>query len=258
MIGLATNNLANRKAIFMTDEIKGIDEKAFPYRPPTKEIKSEYSQYFRPDYTPRTRPVKRIFDLFFSGILIVVSIPIILLLKVAYVLEGGIRRKSRGPLLYYYHGISQGKLFKKWKFRVIKTECYDFERFEEHEWEAYQQEWKKGARTLVGSYVKKYYLDEIPQFFSVFLGEMSFVGPRPLCVSHYDRDLAQGNITRKLLKGGVLGLGHLNKGTSEMGEPIYEYEYLHANETATDLDLLLLDLRIIKDGALLVLKGGGH
>ena len=110
----------------------------------------------------------------------------------------------------------------------------------------------------MGAYVKKYYLDEIPQFFSVFLGAMSFVGPRPLCVTHYRRDLAQGNTTRKLLKGGVLGLGHINKGTSEMGKPLYEYEYLHAHETASNLELLLLDLRIIKAGALLVLKGGGH
>ena len=242
----------------MTDEIEGIDEKAFPYRPPTEEIVNKYSRYFRPDYTPRARPVKRAFDLLFSAILIVVSIPITLMLKIAYLTEGFIRGESKGPLLYFYYGISQGEVFKKWKFRVIKTECYDFEQFEEHQWEAYQQEWKKGARTLVGSYVKKYYLDEIPQFFSVFSGAMSFVGPRPLCVSHYNRDVAQGNITRKLLKGGVLGLGHLNKGTTEMGEPIYEYEYLHASETATNLELLLLDLRIIKAGVLLVLKGGGH
>ena len=242
----------------MTNEIDEIDKKAFPYLPPTAEIKGEYNTYFSPNYAPRTRPLKRAFDLIFSGALIIFSIPIILLLKVAYVIEGLFLSRSKGPLLYFYYGISQGIPFKKWKFRVIKTECYDFHHFKENQWEAYQQEWKPGARTVMGSFVKKYYLDEIPQFFSVFSGEMSFVGPRPLCVTHYHRDLAQGNITRKLLKGGVLGLGHIKKGTSEMGAPIYEYEYLHAHETASHLSLLLLDLRIIKTGALLVMKGGGH
>jgi lipopolysaccharide/colanic/teichoic acid biosynthesis glycosyltransferase len=232
----------------MTDEIDeadGIDEKAFPYLPPTEEIKNKYSRYFRHDYTPRSRPMKRAFDFFFSGVLIFVSLPVIVLLKIAYIIEGLVLQQSAGPLFYFYNGVSQGEVFKKWKFRVIKTECYDFEQFQEHQWEAYQQEWKPGARTIV-------------EFFSVFSGGMSFVGPRPLCVTHYHRDLAQGNITRKVLKGGVLGLGHINKGTSEMGAPIYEYEYLHAHETASNLKLLLLDLRIIKAGALLVLKGGGH
>ena len=243
------------KAINMTDEI---DKKAFPYLPPSKKITSEYAEYFNKSYRPRKRHLKRLFDLLFSGLLIIFAIPIIFVLKIAYLIEGFIEPKSRGPLFYFYYGISQGETFKKWKFRVIKTECYDFEVFQEHQWEAYQQEWNTDARTFVGSFVKKYYLDEIPQFFSVFLGDMSFVGPRPLCVTHYHRDIEQGNVTRRLLKGGVLGLGHIKKGTSEMGAPVYEYEYLHAHETASDMQLFRLDLKIIKAGALLVLKGGGH
>ena len=54
-------------------------------------------------------------------------------------------------------------------------------------------------------------------------GDMSIVGPRPIAILHYERDKAQGNVTRSLLKGGLLGLGHINKGTSEMGKPEYEY-----------------------------------
>ena len=55
---------------------------------------------------------------------------------------------------------------------------------------------------------------------------MSFVGPRPLSIIHYERDLAQGNVSRKLIKGGLLGFGHIHKGTSEMGNPQFEYEYI--------------------------------
>jgi len=70
--------------------------------------------------------------------------------------------------------------------------------------------------------------------------------------------LAQGNITRKLLKGGLLGLGHINKGTPEMGNPEYEYEYMDQYIKRSSWGLLMLDFWIIWRGFLLVIKGGGH
>ena len=55
---------------------------------------------------------------------------------------------------------------------------------------------------------------------------MSIVGPRPISLMHFKRDCEQGNVSRKLIKGGMLGLGHINKGSAEMGNPIFEYEYI--------------------------------
>ena len=86
---------------------------------------------------------------------------------------------------------------------------------------------------------------------------MSIVGPRPLAVHHYERDLQQGNVTRKLLKGGLLGLGHINKGTPEMGNPLYEYEYIDQYLRRGSLGLLALDLWIIWRGIRVILKGKG-
>ena len=87
---------------------------------------------------------------------------------------------------------------------------------------------------------------------------MSIVGPRPLSEIHYQMDLKQGNISRKLLKGGLLGLGHINKGTPEMGNPIYEYIYIDKIIKKNSFQILLLDFSIIFKGIKLMLKGGGH
>ena len=86
---------------------------------------------------------------------------------------------------------------------------------------------------------------------------MSVVGPRPLSVLHYERDLAQGNVTRFLIKGGLLGLGHINKGTPEMGNPKYEYEYIDKYINLSPLGLLWLDLTIIGRGIKVILQGKG-
>jgi hypothetical protein len=77
-------------------------------------------------------------------------------------------------------------------------------------------------------------------------------------VLHYERDKAQGNVTRGLLRGGLLGLGHINKGTPEMGNPRYEYEYIEEYLKRSSFGLLRLDIWIICKGVSVILKGGGH
>ena len=64
-------------------------------------------------------------------------------------------------------------------------------------------------------------------------------------------------MTRFLIKGGLLGLGHINKGTTEMGNPVYEYEYIDKNIHLSPLGLLWFDLSIIGKGKKVVLQGKG-
>ncbi|WP_372651649.1 sugar transferase [Draconibacterium sp.] len=231
---------------------------AFPYQPPTEEIKKRYREIFELKEPLKVPFPKLCFDKLLASFFVLLSLPVFLLLVVANWIEGLIIKENKGPLFFYYYGVSRGKKFKKWKIRLIKEKYIDKELQAKGDWHAYQNEWMPEARTFLGRFVKKFYIDELPQFFLILKGDMSFVGPRPLAVHHYERDLAQGNVTRKLVRGGLLGYGHIRKGTPEFGNPVYEYEYIHRYLHYSALKLLFTDLGVIAKGMLVVLKGGGH
>ncbi|MDC0166178.1 sugar transferase [Gammaproteobacteria bacterium] len=244
----------------MIDSVTATPEptEAFPYTPPTDEIKAKYAHIFEINEPLPPRFFKLGFDKLVAALLLTFSLPILLLLKIAYVIEGIYIHENKGPMFFYYWGVSGGKKMKKWKLRLIKTKYIEPEGAARHDWIAFSAEWTPDSRTIVGAFAKKWYLDELPQFWSVLIGDMSIVGPRPLSVLHYERDKAQGNVTRSLLKGGLLGMGHINKGTSEMGNSEYEYQYIDEYINRSSFKLMSLDLWIIWKGVILILKGGGH
>ena len=232
-------------------------EEAFPYQPPSDEVRTKYAYIFELSGPLPNRFLKNLFDKLVAVSLLIPALPILVFVKIAYVIEGWLIPENAGPMFFYYNAVSAGRIFPKYKIRLIKTKFIDGEGAKRGDWHAFSAEWTPESRTHVGHFVKRFYLDEIPQFFSVLKGEMSIVGPRPLAVHHYERDTAQGNVTRLLLKGGLLGLGHINKGTPEMGNPVYEYEYIDQYLNRSALGLLWLDLTIIGRGARLILKGQG-
>ena len=110
--------------------------------------------------------MKRIFDLFFAFLGIMLLLPIYLLIAIFIKLD------SKGEILYKQERIGKdGIPFHVLKFRTMVPDAFS-----------------KGALTVgsrdprvtgVGFYLRKYKLDELPQLFNVLFGEMSFVGPRP-------------------------------------------------------------------------------
>lgn len=239
-------------------KLKSEPQLAFPYKKPTLFIRKKYEYIFNEEFSLQPKYLKIIFDKLVSGIFLIITLPVFFLLKVAMFIEGLIIPENRGSMFFSYNAVSKGKIFPKYKIRLIKTKYIEPEGAKRGDWLAYSAEWNEDSRTVVGAFVKKFYLDEIPQFWNVLRGDMSIVGPRPLAVLHYERDLAQGNVTRKILKGGMLGLGHIMKGRPEFGNPIYEYEYIDQYNKRSNFGLLLLDLNIIWRGILLIFKGGGH
>jgi lipopolysaccharide/colanic/teichoic acid biosynthesis glycosyltransferase len=221
-------------------------DEAFPYTPPTAEIKNKYKHIFALQGSLPSRTYKILFDKLLSLLLLSISFPILLFLKIAYLIEGVLIPENKGPMFFYYWGVSGGRKIKKWKIRLIKTKYIEPLGAARHDWIAFSAEWTKDSRTHVGEFVKKWYLDELPQFWSVLIGDMSIVGPRPLSVMHYERDIAQGNV------------GHINKGTAEMGNSLYEYEYIDEYLNRSSVGLLKLDLWIIWKGMIVIFKGGGY
>lgn len=110
---------------------------------------------------------KRVFDIFFSLIGFALSLPIMAVVALA------IRLESKGPVIYRQARVGLGgRVFNVLKFRSMRADA----------------EAKTGAQwarsddpriTTVGKYIRKFRLDELPQFVNVIRGDMSFVGPRP-------------------------------------------------------------------------------
>lgn len=109
---------------------------------------------------------KRIFDLFFSFLFLIIFAPILLLISLFIKLD------SKGNVFYLQTRVGRNnKDFKIFKFRTMHPDAD-----------------KRGLLTVggrdprvtrVGFFLRKYKLDELPQFINVLKGEMSFVGPRP-------------------------------------------------------------------------------
>ncbi len=231
---------------------------AFPYLAPTDEIKNKFSHIFKITEPLEDKFLKNIFDKIMSSLLLMLAIPLLIVLKIGFIIEALIDSSSKGDMFFSYNAVSKGKIFKKYKIRIIKEEYIDQIAAKRGEWVAYSGEWNSKSRTFMGRIVKKFYLDEIPQLFNILRGDMSIVGPRPLAELHYERDLKQGNVSRKLLKGGLLGLGHIMKGKEDFGNPIYEYTYINYYINYSEFKLFIVDMKIILKGIILVLKGGGH
>ena len=93
---------------------------AFPYTPPTDEIRKKYNEIFELKEALNVPFPKLMFDKVVAFIILVFCLPVILLLLIINFLEGVLIPENRGPLFFYYNAVSGGKVFKKWKIRLIK------------------------------------------------------------------------------------------------------------------------------------------
>ncbi len=110
---------------------------------------------------------KRTFDLFFSLIGIIITIPILILVSIM------IKLTSKGPIIFKQERVGKNKkIFYIYKFRTM-TDCDD--KASDRQVTVINDQ----RITRIGRILRKYKIDELPQLYNVLKGDMSFVGPRP-------------------------------------------------------------------------------
>ncbi len=103
-----------------------------------------------------------------------------------------IKLTSKGPILFGHERIGKnGKKFKVWKFRTMKIDKRPLEEiFTKEQLEEYKRDFKvtnDPRITKFGKFLRKTSLDELPQFWNVFVGQMSFIGYRPIIDEEFEK-----------------------------------------------------------------------
>ena len=144
--------------------------------------------------------IKKIFDFFFAlGVIICLS-PIYALLALLIYLE------DRGPIFYKpIRKGEEGRTFKCYKFRTMSI-CDDPVNCTK------STEVNDPRITIIGKFLRKYDLDELPQFFNVLMGDMSVVGPRPhrVFLQNDFRKIINEYMVRHYVKPGITGWAQVN------------------------------------------------
>ncbi|MHB8836570.1 MAG: undecaprenyl-phosphate glucose phosphotransferase [Candidatus Methylomirabilia bacterium] len=181
-------------------------------------------------------PVKRLTDLVFSLLGLVILSPLLLLIAIA------IKLTTPGPILYRQERISlDGTLFEMFKFRSMRTDA-------EAETGAVWASPDDPRRTRIGAFLRRTSLDELPQLFNILKGQMSFVGPRPerpIFVDQF-REKIPRYMLRHKVKCGLTGWAQVNgwRGNTSIEKRIeYDIYYIENWSLSFDLKILWLTLK---------------
>jgi Undecaprenyl-phosphate glucose phosphotransferase len=182
-----------------------------------------------------SRVAKRAFDILFSLLAILITSPLMLVTALA------VRLTSRGPVLYRQERMGMdGRTFPILKFRTMRVDA-------EHSG-AMMACPGDSRRTPIGTFLRKYSLDELPQFFNVLRGDMSLVGPRPerpVFIEEFKRQIPRYHLRHKV-KAGITGWAQINglRGQTSIQKRI-EYDLYYIENWS-----LLMDLKILVRTAL--------
>lgn len=201
-----------------------------------------------PQYRTTTYVIKRIIDIVLSAVALVVSSPIMLGVAIAIKLDDG------GPVLFKQTRVGiHGKPFTMYKFRSMVTNAEEIKAklaAESGQTDRFIFKLKDDPRiTKVGKFIRKTSLDEFPQFFNVFKGDMSLVGPRPALPDEVAR---YGSLysTRLLVKPGITGPWQVS-GRSDLSQEQSEFldvSYIENWSITGDLAILAKTVMVVFRG----------
>ncbi len=185
------------------------------------------------------RFIKRAFDIVSTGIaLIVLAIPMgIIAIK--------IKSESEGPVIYAQRRVGKnGRIFNVYKFRSMYTDA-----------EARGAQWAQGDDPRVtpfGKVMRKTRMDELPQFWNVFKGDMSLIGPRPerpaFC-EEFEKRIHGWNY-RTMVTPGLSGLAQVTGGYDLLPKEKVKLDlfYIEHRTLRMDLKIILKTLGVVSTG----------
>ncbi len=176
--------------------------------------------------------LKVISDYVISIIAIIITSPIMIITAIA------IKLTSRGPIIFAQERIGHNsKPFMMYKFRSMKVQDPNEER---SEWTTKDDP----RKTMVGNFIRKTSIDELPQFFNVLKGEMSVVGPRPERPYFVDKfkETIPKYMVKHQVKPGLTGWAQIHgcRGDTSINKRIeYDIEYVENWHMGLDLGIMI-------------------
>lgn len=142
--------------------------------------------------------LKRVIDIVISGLAIVVLSPVLLLIAIAIKLD------SKGPVLFKQKRVGKNKShFMIYKFRSMYVDAPS-------DMPTHLLKDPTAMITKVGAFLRKTSLDELPQLFNIFKGEMAIVGPRPALWNQYDLIEERDKYGANNIRPGLTGWAQIN------------------------------------------------
>lgn len=183
--------------------------------------------------------IKRCFDCLAAIVFLLLTFPLYLAIAILIKLD------SPGPIFFRQTRVGlQNRPFSVWKFRTMVANAAELQKELES-----QNENRDGVLfkmkadprvTRVGSFLRRYSLDELPQVFNVLLGEMSFVGPRPLPMRDVER-LSEHCFIRHAILPGITGMWQVSgRSNIDNFDEVLRLDMVYIKEWSLWLDLKIL------------------
>lgn len=182
------------------------------------------------------RMVKRAFDVLVSLVVGIVAIPFLLIIALL------IRIDSPGRAIYIQERIGKnGKPFRMLKFRTMVEDA--------EQGVPVWADTEDPRCTCLGKKLRECRIDELPQLWNIFVGDMSVVGPRPerQCFYHEFEEYIHGFRNRLVVKPGLTGLAQVNGGYDLLPEEkiVYDMEYIEHRNLWLDIKIMIKTIRVI-------------
>jgi Undecaprenyl-phosphate glucose phosphotransferase len=179
------------------------------------------------------RMFKRIFDIVFSFLAIIILSPVLLVVALA------VKLSSPGPVLFVQKRTGlKNREFNIYKFRTMVVNNMA---------DTLQSNENDPRKTKLGDFLRRTNLDELPQLFNIFRGEMSFVGPRPHMIKHTEEFYQKYDkyMVRHWVKPGLTGWAQVNgwRGDSDIEMRVkFDIEYIENWTFFWDIKIIFLTI----------------